>query len=71
MLADALPDDFGNARIDAWMATKGIEKRTVTILDRLAYMGKRGWALWSVAQRADGIPRARGPHRNEAAVGIR
>ena len=26
MLADALPDDFGNALIDAWMATKGIEK---------------------------------------------
>jgi hypothetical protein len=23
MLADALPDDFGNALIDAWMATKG------------------------------------------------
>ena len=42
MLADALPDDFGNALIDAWMATKGIEKSSVTILDRLAYMGKRG-----------------------------
>ena len=42
MLADALPDDFGNALIDAWMATKGIEKSAVTILDRLAYMGKRG-----------------------------
>ena len=42
MLADALPDDFGNALIDAWMATKGIEKSGVTVLDRLAYMGKRG-----------------------------
>ena len=42
MLADALPDDFGNALIDAWMATKGIEKTAVTVLDRLAYMGKRG-----------------------------
>jgi serine/threonine-protein kinase HipA len=42
MLADALPDDFGNALIDAWMATKGIEKSAVTILGRLAYMGKRG-----------------------------
>src|ERR1035438_1381563 len=42
MLADALPDDFGNALIDAWMATKGIEKSAITILDRLAYMGKRG-----------------------------
>lgn len=24
LLADALPDDFGNALIDAWMATKGV-----------------------------------------------
>ncbi len=42
MLADALPDDFGNALIDAWMAGKGIDKTRVTPLDRLAYMGKRG-----------------------------
>ncbi len=42
MLADALPDDFGNGLIDAWMATKGIAKEASTPLDRLAYMGKRG-----------------------------
>ncbi len=42
LLADVLPDDFGNALIDAWMAGKGIDKAQVTPLDRLAYMGKRG-----------------------------
>jgi len=42
LLADALPDDFGNALIDAWMAQRGIEKSAITVLDRLAYMGKRG-----------------------------
>ena len=42
MLADALPDDFGNSLIDAWMASKGISASEVTALDRLAYMGKRG-----------------------------
>lgn len=42
MLADALPDDFGNALIDAWMARKGVDKNRITTLDRLAYMGKRG-----------------------------
>jgi len=42
MLADALPDDFGNALIDAWMAERGIRKESITALDRLAYMGKRG-----------------------------
>ena len=42
LLADALPDDFGNSLIDAWMAGKGVGKSQVTALDRLAYMGKRG-----------------------------
>ena len=42
MFADALPDDFGNALIDAWMAERGTKKADVTTMDRLAYMGKRG-----------------------------
>jgi len=42
MLADCLPDDFGNSLIDAWMARRGIRKENITPLDRLAYMGKRG-----------------------------
>lgn len=42
MIADALPDDFGNALIDAWMAGKGIDRSNITALDRLAYMGRRG-----------------------------
>jgi len=42
MLADALPDDFGNALIDAYLARQGIEKERITPLDRLAYVGSRG-----------------------------
>lgn len=42
LLADALPDDFGNSLIDAWMAGKGVDKSAITALDRLTYMGKRG-----------------------------
>ena len=42
LLADALPDDFGNALIDAWMARRGIGKDAISTLDRLAYMGRRG-----------------------------
>jgi serine/threonine-protein kinase HipA len=42
LLADALPDDFGNRLIDAWMAARGLAREQVTPLDRLAYMGKRG-----------------------------
>lgn len=41
MLADALPDRFGNALINAWMAERGIAQANVTALDRLAYMGQR------------------------------
>ncbi len=41
MLADSLPDDFGNALIDRYMANKGLDKSKVTALDRLAYMGNR------------------------------
>jgi serine/threonine-protein kinase HipA len=36
MLADALPDDFGNALIDRYMGEKGLDKSKVTALDRLA-----------------------------------
>ena len=42
LLADALPDDFGNALIDAWMAGHGVNKAEISALDRLAYMGRRG-----------------------------
>ncbi|MDE3200534.1 MAG: type II toxin-antitoxin system HipA family toxin [Acidobacteriota bacterium] len=41
LLADSLPDDFGNALIDAWMAQHGVQKASITVLDRLAYMGKK------------------------------
>ena len=42
LLSDALPDAFGNALIDAWMAQHGVSRDAITTLDRLAYMGKRG-----------------------------
>lgn len=42
MVADALPDDFGNSLINAWMANHGVAAQDITPLDRLTYMGKRG-----------------------------
>ena len=41
MLSDALPDDFGNALINRYMAEQGIAASEVTALDRLAYMSNR------------------------------
>lgn len=42
MLADAVPDKFGNALIDAYMAANGVKADAITPLDRLAYIGRRG-----------------------------
>jgi len=41
MLADTLPDDFGNSLVNAWMANQGVAASAISALDRLAYMGKR------------------------------
>ncbi len=42
MLADALPDRFGNAVIDAWLATKGMLPKDFDPVRRLCYLGQRG-----------------------------
>ena len=41
LLSDSLPDDFGNALINKYMADRGIPATAVTPLDRLAYMSSR------------------------------
>jgi serine/threonine-protein kinase HipA len=43
LLADSLPDDFGNSLINAWMAQQGVAGDDITALDRLAYMSRRGF----------------------------
>jgi serine/threonine-protein kinase HipA len=43
LLADSLPDDFGNGLINAWMAQQGLASDDITALDRLAYMSRRGF----------------------------
>jgi hypothetical protein len=42
MLADSLPDDYGNKILDEWFASKGMSISEFTPLDRLCYIGKRG-----------------------------
>ena len=42
ILADSLPDDFGNALIDAWLAKEGRDKSTFTPVERVLYQGMRG-----------------------------
>ena len=42
MLADALPDRFGNRLIDAWLAETGRSPEDFNPVDRLCYIGRRG-----------------------------
>lgn len=42
MLADALPDKFGNSIIDAWLARNGRDASDFSPVERLCYTGKRG-----------------------------
>ncbi len=41
LLSDALPDDFGNALINRWMADRGMSAADITPIDRLACMSNR------------------------------
>jgi serine/threonine-protein kinase HipA len=42
MLADSLPDRFGNALINAWLATQGRSPEAFSAVERLCYTGARG-----------------------------
>jgi len=42
MLADTLPDKFGNAMIDQWLVREGINKAHFSPVERLCYIGTRG-----------------------------
>src|SRR6266566_3251789 len=42
LLADSLPDRFGNVLIDAWLATQGRRPESFNAIERLCYVGVRG-----------------------------
>jgi serine/threonine-protein kinase HipA len=42
MLADSLPDDFGNALINVWLASQGRSAEGFNPVERLCYTGVRG-----------------------------
>ena len=42
LLADSLPDKFGNSIIDAWLARQGRDANSFNPVERLCYTGKRG-----------------------------
>ncbi|MCK5649674.1 MAG: HipA N-terminal domain-containing protein, partial [Gammaproteobacteria bacterium] len=42
LLADTLPDKFGNSIIDSWLARNGRDSASFSPIERLCYTGKRG-----------------------------
>ena len=42
LLADSLPDKFGNALIDAWLVSQGRRPDSFNAVERLCYTGQRG-----------------------------
>ena len=42
ILADSLPDKFGNRLIEAWLAQQGRDSDSLNPIERLCYTGKRG-----------------------------
>lgn len=42
LLADSLPDKYGNALIDAWLIREGRDPETFNAVERLCYTGLRG-----------------------------
>ena len=49
MVADSLPDDFGNAVLNSWVARQGKSPADITPLERLRYTGKRGMGALTFA----------------------
>ena len=60
LLADSLPDKFGNALINAWLATQGRRPEDFNAVERLLYIGNRGMGALEF-KPAKG-PRARKAH---------
>ncbi len=57
LLADSLPDRFGNALIDAWLATQGRTAGSFSAIERLCYTGARGMGALELAPALGPKPR--------------
>ncbi|MEA1889469.1 MAG: type II toxin-antitoxin system HipA family toxin [Pseudomonadota bacterium] len=62
MLADVLPDKFGNSVIDAWLSRTGRDSSSFSPVERLCYTGKRGMGALEFSPAIMG--------RNDASVSV-
>lgn len=67
LLADSLPDAFGNQIINEWFASRGLSGEEITPMDRLCYVGQRamGALEFEPSQEIEGINESSILHINE------
>lgn len=70
LLADSLPDKFGNALIDAWLATQGRTPESFNPVERLCYIGTRGMGALEFAPATGPRPRRSTRIRVDALVAL-
>ncbi|MHB1871740.1 MAG: type II toxin-antitoxin system HipA family toxin [Steroidobacteraceae bacterium] len=70
LLANSLPDRFGNALIDAWLATQGRTPESFNPVERLCYIGARGMGALEFAPATGPRPRQSAPLRVDALVAL-
>jgi serine/threonine-protein kinase HipA len=70
MLADALPDKYGNILIDAWLATQGRAPESFNAVERLCYTGRRGMGALEFAPMAGPRRRVSSKIDIDALVGL-
>lgn len=70
LLADSLPDKFGNALIDAWLATQGRTPESFNSVERLCYIGTRGMGAVEFAPATGPRPRRSTRIRVDALVAL-
>jgi serine/threonine-protein kinase HipA len=68
LLADSLPDKFGNALIDAWLATQGRAPDSFNAVERLCYIGSRGMGALEFRPAQGPRPREATPIEIDALV---
>jgi len=68
LLADSLPDKFGNALIDAWLARQGRAPESFGAIERLCYTGTRGMGALEFAPVLGPRPRTATKVRIDALV---
>ena len=58
LLADSLPDAFGNTLIDAWLARQGRSQGSFSPVERLCYTGTRGMGALEFLPQMSGTPKS-------------